>query len=606
MDAILIAINRITAPLKRLERQLGRTNQLLRVQQNALKQTIKMGATVSALDTNIQKLNNSFKTIPTVFSILFRKMDNMMDAMRLFAVSFSFTSEISVSVNPSVTVAGGGFGGSSGTTNHPSTVANQTNDSVNSSLISSMNGAIESLIKTIEKLPENIVKKIEASKSYGPREGATDLSTFFTILGYSLRPLIDAGLFKLATMFRFLDSWFLNANLGIAEWLMNARANVGAFFLSVGGILTSWYRASSAFLTNMISSVVTNIKAGAIGIAGVFGTWYTAARMGVMLKLSDIGVTLSGWYASARGVGIAGATTFAAAAASLVTAGYMLYNERDSVAWFFTDGIKTVGDNIFKFTDGLASLDEGISEKIESIPVVREGYSILSSGLSTITEGWGGITDLFLDYENTLNGIQTIAEELELTASKYTNAIQSRVGKTINDALPAGSDPSGETLGVLDSVFDWFSGASADHTAKMIEVRDNVFAANQRSRQLKHSAKEVNKPTSEQNIIIQNDLFKPLSAPMLKNSMAMPYLSESLSTNIVNNQPTQGRGGLVTTPMLSPQPQMINQTATHNITINATTKEHSPAEIAQMVTQAISRTNLFPTISNQSLVGDVA
>lgn len=554
MDAILIAINRITAPLKRLERQLGRTNQLLRVQQNALKQTIKMGATVSALDTNIQKLNNSFRAIPTVFSMVFRKMDNMMDAMRLFAVSFSFTSEISVSVNPSVTVAGGGFGGSSGTINHPSTIPVSNTDNANS--IDSLKTVIESLTITIKNMPDDIVKKIEASKD-PIQEQWNKVGLWSTLLGVNLNQVLAAiGVHPVGRAAVITGGGlYLAANSEYAQKKSKERMERNQQLLRTPEGAEILKRVVHGESRSDAGKILSGLQAD--------GSTYSS-YLGGYTRLPDPS------YARIKSI-------------SEMSHSELLERHKE----------KTDPNYVRPQPKGLSAEALASQEKFKEWEFQRNIAINKNGGKEYLEAGHEQFGGFFRGSFESL-GKDEIEKLFQKINGKDVFSKKAPVVRSVESYTETVTPAHKQVVTAYGGLIDIPQEPSIVYKER-VKYKQQVLLPTFALEPLPETTNKIN----------QNNLFKPLSTPMLKNSMAMPYLTESLSTNMINNQPTQGRGGIMTTPMLSPQPQMINHTETHNITINATTKEHSPAEIAQMVTQAISRINLFPNNANQSLVGDI-
>lgn len=570
MDAILIAINRITAPLKRLERQLGRTNQLLRVQQNALKQTIKMGATVSALDTNIQRLNNSFKTIPTVFSMVFRKMDNMMDAMRLFAVSFSFTSEISVSVNASVTVAGG-------------RMTTRDNNSIDTHVMDQLLNEIKLLSSKFDN-HTNSMKEILTQLTQKPELTWMDKIYAF-ISNFALAFGIFVGVMGL-----------------FGKTIPGLWGNFKNFRNRAGTPQPNDTRVPTSPNTPQQNTINPRLPMGSNSSAGTFPN------------------PMNSW------LGIPNTPNTLLRPLLPATPAKLPLPFRVPIT-----------ENTFKPTPNQTHFTQRINPNTPNSGVTYNqlGKKVNPSFLQRMTPYLSKISpyarNLLRNFKGTGVGFSIDVDELTAENNRFFEEFkvktqQRRVEEQNKKQVLFKEFGEDNVRTAYDSFkYPWsfsFENASYETLKKVItdqnkpmdapqEVEDRVWAMGSGNFGKKYSNNQYGYGASS-NIRLGNSAPIPsgmeIVKPMLDgiNSLIRGNLNSIFNPlpmpTIMN--PMIGQSTLTTTPMLSPQPQNITQMATNNITINATTKEHSPTEIAQIVTQAISRINLFPPTTGNTILGD--
>lgn len=221
----------------------------------------------------------------------------------------------------------------------------------------------------------------------------------------SLQQRVNAQLSTLANLWDAAGGTFTNL---LAHW---------------GSLLAPELKALTAWLTDMTEKIINWSNANpkiAKTIAMVAGALVFLSIGGGLLALMIAGLlgplkllmTLFGVSAFPIIVALAGI------AASI----YLIYKYWDDLVWLFTEGFSEISTDIGNLLGEIPFIGTYLKDLWKSAGTI----------FSYITKGLGEIVDLFLDWDNTINGINFLWEELSATVGAFWDDLEAKASKVID------------------------------------------------------------------------------------------------------------------------------------------------------------------------------
>lgn len=616
MAAMLKAIERITKPLRSLEKQLGRINRLLNIQQKIAKRLAlltsiqkmlpplaKVSSMLDVLNKKSQQLNQNLTTIPKTLSFVFGEMNNVINLLKLFVMKLSFSSDISVSMSQTVSIAVANPAVCCGSSSNPvsptapATPANATT-SISPEKLEEWFLKLLDTIEKVKKAVKSLVDILEALAKIGPLI-RTIYGEIILLLAWIKRTSIILGQFllrigqvigaRLAHWARIAARAIMSLGSVLGRFLLVAGrlALLSAPFVLLGIAIYMIYQEWDAFvwffkegifqlgadiyewiglipgigpvlqsILSIAGTVFGGIMDGIFWVIQLFTDWDTAIAV-LMMVWENFKTTLSMIWIAIQNACSAAFDYIKTAITNVVNGLTFLwdgYKTALSAIWSAIQTACTAAFDLIKTTvtavaDGLGIIWEGFKTALGTIwaTIQTAGEAAFNFIANTVNSVVDGATIKWEAFKNTLS---TIWENIKTAAAAPLAWVE-------------------EKLSWISGLWDRLTGKKAppmppNNGVELNEVQDDY--------EVKTGGKRAVGP-----------IVPPVCTQTDGNTSNAPPLTPVVNTQNTHNCQCQ---------------------VTNNITINATTKEHNPNEIAQIVLQTITRANLFPTTHGKSCLGD--